>query len=147
MFGERLRALRERRELTQSELGKVLRVSKQTISNYENGVSAPDQETLGRLADYFGVSTDYLLGRTDDPRVAGSDDPPSPAAACLSKLTPDLRSLIVHDVENGAMYLRILAEAVEHGVSARGLQQLLEALIAAKETADETPSPQPKSNK
>lgn len=67
MFRNRLRALREGRDLTQADLGEVLRVSKQTISNYENGVSSPDQDMLLRIADYFGVSTDYLLGRTNVP--------------------------------------------------------------------------------
>lgn len=69
VFRERLRGLRESKDLTQSALGEILNVSKQTISNYENGVSSPDQDSLSRLADYFNVSTDYLLGRTDDPRT------------------------------------------------------------------------------
>lgn len=69
VFRERLRSLRESKGLTQSALGEILNVSKQTISNYENGVSSPDQDSLSRLADYFNVSTDYLLGRTDDPRT------------------------------------------------------------------------------
>jgi transcriptional regulator with XRE-family HTH domain len=82
VFRERLRSLRESKDLTQSALGEILNVSKQTISNYENGVSSPDQDSLSRLADYFNVSTDYLLGRTDDPRTlrdrlaeAAQDDP------------------------------------------------------------------------
>ncbi|HHY38838.1 MAG TPA: helix-turn-helix domain-containing protein [Clostridia bacterium] len=68
-FAERLRELRLKKDVTQVELGKLLSLSKQTISSYENRGSTPDPETLQRLADYFDVSVDYLLGRTDDPRM------------------------------------------------------------------------------
>ena len=63
-FSVRLRQLREEKNLTQTELGKIFNLSKQTISSYENGGSTPGQETLKRLADFFGVSTDYLLGHS-----------------------------------------------------------------------------------
>ena len=62
-FGELLAELRQDRGLTQKQLGKILSVSTGTISNYENGVHYPDLEKLVTLADYFQVSTDYLLGR------------------------------------------------------------------------------------
>lgn len=63
VFGELLAELRQDKGLTQKQLGKVLSVSTGTISNYENGVHYPDLEKLVILADYFQVSTDYLLGR------------------------------------------------------------------------------------
>ena len=56
---------RKEKGLTQAELGKYFNLSKQTISSYENGGSSPDKDTLQRLADFFSVSVDYLLGRTD----------------------------------------------------------------------------------
>lgn len=62
-FGELLAELRQDKGMTQKQLGKVLSVSTGTISNYENGVHYPDLEKLVALADYFQVSTDYLLGR------------------------------------------------------------------------------------
>lgn len=62
-FGELLAELRQDKGLTQKQLGKILSVSTGTISNYENGVHYPDLENLIILADYFQVSTDYLLGR------------------------------------------------------------------------------------
>lgn len=64
-FSGRLRALREERGLTQAEFGARLGLSKQAISTYETGGSSPDKDMLGRMADFFGVSTDYLLGRSD----------------------------------------------------------------------------------
>ena len=63
-FGEILASLREERGIYQKELAGILKVSVGTISNYENNIHFPDQETLALIADYFGVTTDYLLGRT-----------------------------------------------------------------------------------
>lgn len=62
-FGNRLKQLREERELKQEELGKILNVSRQSISNYENGLRFPnDEKFLIKLANFFDVSLDYLLG-------------------------------------------------------------------------------------
>ena len=68
-FGELLAELRQDKGLTQKQLGRVLSVSTGTISNYENGVHYPDLEKLVVLADYFQVSTDYLLGRENSTRT------------------------------------------------------------------------------
>nr|WP_300841447.1 helix-turn-helix transcriptional regulator [uncultured Acetatifactor sp.] len=62
--GQKLSQLRKERELGQKELAALLNMSIGTISNYENNVHAPDLATLCRLADFFQVTTDYLLGRT-----------------------------------------------------------------------------------
>lgn len=66
-FGELLAELRLDRRLTQKELANILYVSDGTISNYENGVHLPDVEKLVSIADFFDVSTDYLLGRCSSP--------------------------------------------------------------------------------
>ncbi len=63
-FGKVLRGLRKEDNIGQKELASYLNVSVSTISNYENGVHAPDLETLCRLADFFKVSVDFLLERT-----------------------------------------------------------------------------------
>ena len=63
-FGEILTSLREERGIYQKELAAILKVSVGTVSNYENNIHFPDQEALLQLADYFGVTVDYLLGRT-----------------------------------------------------------------------------------
>lgn len=63
-FGELLAELRQDRKLTQRELAHVLHVSSGTISNYENGTHYPDIDKLTSLADFFQVTTDYLLGRS-----------------------------------------------------------------------------------
>jgi len=68
-FSEKLKSLRKEKDLTQTELGKIFNLSKQTISSYENGGSSPDKEMLQEIADFFGVSVDYLLGRTDSKAI------------------------------------------------------------------------------
>lgn len=65
MFGERLKQLRTEKGLFQKELAKILGVSAGAIGMYENGKRTPDFEILNKIADYFNVSVDYLLGRTD----------------------------------------------------------------------------------
>lgn len=60
-FGELLAELRLDRKMTQKDLAKMLFVSVGTISNYEKGVHFPDIEKLIDLADFFHVTTDYLL--------------------------------------------------------------------------------------
>jgi transcriptional regulator with XRE-family HTH domain len=63
-LGELIAELRQDRGLTQKEPGDILCVSSGTISNYENGVHLPDVDKVIALANYFHVTTDYLLGRT-----------------------------------------------------------------------------------
>jgi transcriptional regulator with XRE-family HTH domain len=64
-FCDILSELRRDRHLTQRQMAKILHVSAGTISNYETGRFVPSYETLVKLADYFDVTTDYLLGRTN----------------------------------------------------------------------------------
>ena len=64
-FGNRLKNLRNEFNLTGEELGKKFNVTKVAISNWESDRRFPDQETLLKIADFFDVSIDYLLGRSD----------------------------------------------------------------------------------
>lgn len=64
MFGTILKNLRLEKEMTQEELGKILNKTKNNISQYETGKREPDNETLRKIADYFNVSIDYLLGKS-----------------------------------------------------------------------------------
>lgn len=63
----RLSQLRKEKNLLQKEVGEYLGISYQAYSHYENGLRNPDNETLKKLATYFGVSVDYLLGRDERP--------------------------------------------------------------------------------
>jgi len=63
----RLKQLRENRKLSQLKLALDLNMNQNSISRYENGEREADYNTLIKFADYFGVSLDYLLERTDNP--------------------------------------------------------------------------------
>lgn len=61
-FGENFKKLRKSRNLTQKEMGAKIGLSKAVVSKYENGMGYPTYDVLIRIAQYFGVTTDYLLG-------------------------------------------------------------------------------------
>lgn len=75
MLGDRIRELRLKAGLTQIEFAEIMRVSKGAVGNWETGKREPDYATLQRLADYFHVTTDYLLGR-DAPADGGQKEKP-----------------------------------------------------------------------
>lgn len=68
---QRLRNLREDRDLNQTAVAKVLHVSQTTYSRYENGTLDIPSASLIVLARLYGTSVDYLLGLTDEPRPYG----------------------------------------------------------------------------
>lgn len=70
MFGERLKLLRKLKNKKQYEIAIYLGVSAQAYGHYESGRRQPDPNIIAKLADYFGVTTDYLLCRTDSPDLA-----------------------------------------------------------------------------
>ena len=63
---ERLKMLRSARGVLQKDIAALLGIDRTTYVKYEKGVSEPSIETLLKLADYFGVSVDFLLGREDE---------------------------------------------------------------------------------
>ncbi len=64
MLGQKLAELRKKLGLSQYELASRLGISRGKLANYEQGSRQPDYEMLEQLADYFGVTTDFLLGRS-----------------------------------------------------------------------------------
>ncbi|GAU79491.1 transcriptional regulator [Fusibacter sp. 3D3] len=65
MIENRLKQLRKENSLTQKELADKLNISKGSIAMYETGKRSPDNDILSSIADFFDVSTDYLLGRSN----------------------------------------------------------------------------------
>ena len=63
-MSNRIKDLREDRDMRQSDLARATGIDQRTISNYETGKTSPDAYALIRLADFFEVSIDYLVGRT-----------------------------------------------------------------------------------
>lgn len=68
----RIKELREARGLLQKDLGRALDIAANTLSQYENGKREPDLETTQRIADFFGVSVDCLLGREGREKAPGA---------------------------------------------------------------------------
>ena len=67
ILGEKIIALRKRMNWSQEELAEKLDISRQSVSKWEVGATIPDLDKILKMSDIFGVSTDYLLGRTDEP--------------------------------------------------------------------------------
>ncbi|MEK4695567.1 helix-turn-helix domain-containing protein [Bacillus sp. FSL M8-0063] len=74
MIGEKIKELRKNSKITQEQLGNAIGVSKMAISYFEKGKKSPGRESIEKIADYFGVTTDYLLGRSTDDRLTEEQD-------------------------------------------------------------------------
>ena len=78
MFAQRLKDLRKARpSLTQAKLAEILDVSQQAVGLWERGKNMPSHELVFKIASFFNVTTDYLLGKSDTPHV--QDQPAQPA--------------------------------------------------------------------
>jgi len=69
VLNERIRKLRISNNLTQKQFAEILEIKSETVIKIENGTRRPGLDKLITLADYFGVSLDYLVGRTDNQEV------------------------------------------------------------------------------
>lgn len=72
--GEKIRYLRTKNNITSKELSKILDISESSISLYENGKRTPSIELIIKIADFFKVSTDFLLGVSDNPIKVSQHD-------------------------------------------------------------------------
>ena len=68
-FNERLRLLRSSKNLMAKDVANVLGITYRNYQRYENGAADPALSKMLVLADYFGVSLDYLIGRSDEPNI------------------------------------------------------------------------------
>ena len=89
-FGSTLKELRLEKRLTGEELGKIFNVTKVAISNWERGQRTPDTDMLSRLAAYFEVSIDYLLGNTNERNITEEK----------SKLNSNVKTIAAHRLGN-----------------------------------------------
>ena len=99
IFGERLREVRQIRDITQEQLAEMADISRVMVGRYETTDQLPALDTLVRIADALGISTDYLLGRTDAmdaPFTGNYVAPPEPSrdAQKLPKNVAELKMLI-----------------------------------------------------
>lgn len=100
IFQERLKAARDLRGLSQGALAGRAALPPSSIAHFEAGSRKPSFDTLRKLANALEVTTDYLLGRADDPLLAESGDP----------LYRDVGKLTARDRELAKDFLKMLAE-------------------------------------
>lgn len=89
---ERLKALRKEKRLYQEDVAKELGIPKTTYASYEQGKSEPSLETVAKLAVYFGVTSDYLLGLANAPDESITPD-------ILQGLPPEAQRDVLQYVE------------------------------------------------
>ena len=106
-----LRIARKEAGLTQVEIAKKINVSQQCYSDYENGKTDPDMNTLVMIADLLQVSTDYLLGRTDELGTAISFGAPA-LTAQEQDLLRGFRTLLPETKKYIIGIVHVLAAAV-----------------------------------
>jgi HTH-type transcriptional regulator, competence development regulator len=104
MLAERLLELRKENKKTQQQVADYLKITRPAYTAYERGTRHPDYETLEKIADFFSVTTDYLLGRTDTVLTADhlkriSNNTDEPGMINKIKLTEEEHSLLkVHEL-------------------------------------------------
>lgn len=119
-FASRLRELRARKKLRQKDLAAKLGVAQTTVANYEQGSRFPGEATLERIADFFDVSMDYLLGRAESSlRQMPPSAPREPDSAPLGPLARRyLDTLLSGNREEAG---RLVLRALQNGDSLRGV--------------------------
>lgn len=73
MYGQRLRTLRKRKNLTIEEMSEMIELPKSTLGNYERESKKPSLERLVLLANFYNTTIDYILGLTEDPEPVRDD--------------------------------------------------------------------------
>lgn len=103
IFIERLKQLREAKNLTQLRLAMGLNVSQETVSGYEIGKAVPPAEMLVKLADTLDTSVDYILGRTDIKSTLRASELSEQEAEILTILRkqPEDKRIFVFDLIKG----------------------------------------------
>ena len=113
LAGRRLADLRKEYNMKQRDLAEYLNVAISTISNYENSINSIDIETLDKLADYFEVSTDYLIGRTDERRPADFFYQPKYRDLYLKEITNTVLALPPEARRDVLVYAKFITQQLQ----------------------------------
>lgn len=101
---EKLKELRREKKATQEEIAKYLGIKKQSYSRYELDIAEPNIENLIKLADYFGVSVDYLIGRKFNNEFGYLSDDEKTMIKALRTMSNEVRE------KTKTIIIRMLAE-------------------------------------
>jgi len=130
MLGDRIRELREEKQLSQIEMAKLLNVANTTVSQWETGKRQPDIDTLEQLANLLNCTTDYLLGRTDY-KTAYS----VPLADFAEYLPADLKRFVLDN--KGHQWAEVAAKADEYNLTPQDIKDLIDMVTRMKRAVDE----------
>ncbi len=109
-FADKFKEIRKDKNLTQEELAMHLNIARSTIAGYETKRKEPDYETLRKIADFFEVSIDYLLGRTDEKSLYLIEG---------AELPVELRNV-------GINYITVAKKIKDEGFSPDEIEEILE---------------------
>lgn len=114
MFGERLSKLRKTKNISQYELADRLGFSRGQLANYEQGKREPDYNTLCKIASYFDVTVDYLIGHSDSPYFNKVEDSFTKdiekgmlAKDLLNKYDFDIKDLTEDEIKGIIAYVKV----------------------------------------
>ena len=113
MFKERLKELRKMNGITQKELAEHLGFTHVAVVKWENGQREPDFSTIVKLSQFFNVSTDYLLGKSDDPSIIIANEKisvPAQYEDVLVALNNDGGELTQADIEQIVNFIKFTRE-------------------------------------
>jgi transcriptional regulator with XRE-family HTH domain len=99
VFIERLKRFRKSKKLTHEDMAKYLGISRQGYGNYEKGIREPDNETMGKLAELFETTVDYLLGREEKKLSFLTDPQKIELYEAINKLNDDNTKFVLEFVK------------------------------------------------
>jgi transcriptional regulator with XRE-family HTH domain len=122
-LGQRLKNLRKEKEgqPTQKQVADVIGYTRDTYANWENDRGEPPNDALRGLASYYNVTTDYLLGRTDDKRKLSADN-------YLDHLTAEEKEFVIKE----KMWIKLAAECAGQGLSVDKVRELIHTAMHFK---------------
>lgn len=112
MLGKNLKKLRGKR--TQEDIAKAVGLSRARYAHYENDIREPDLETLERFADFFDVSIDYLLGRTEKQKLAPQEEDADFQAFAYNPELQKFYKELPYSKEEAVKRLRDIWEILKH---------------------------------
>lgn len=124
-FGKRLVELRTERKMKQQDLADALNVSRTAVASWETGHRTPDVKHLDQIASLFGVSVDYLLGRTER-RTESLPD-------WFENLRPEWQKAITENEKIAALVLRAMNRMTAANLPLKTIERLLENQIESYE--------------
>lgn len=136
-LGDRLKSLREKQNKSQLRVAKDLGLSNVQLSRYESGDRKPDPEVIASFADYYEVTTDYLLGRKD---VVETPRMPSPVEDVVGRVIDVAGNKVILSEEELKVFNKIKEQPLLFHKLANAPEKKIKALIRmweALETADE----------